>query len=57
MEVALAGNPQSKAALEVRQQALNRLMAKAESGVRNDYEIYWLKSRLADTAIALEAAL
>ncbi len=56
MEVALAGNPQSKPALEVRQQALNRLMSKAEAGVRNDYEIYWLKSRLADTASKLETA-
>ncbi|MFK8049093.1 MAG: MBL fold metallo-hydrolase [Halioglobus sp.] len=53
MEVLLAGNPNSKSALKIRQQALNRLMSKAESGVRNDYEIYWLKSRLADTAAKL----
>ena len=56
MEVALAGNPNSKSALEIRQHALNRLMSKAESGARNDYEIYWLKSRLADTASKLESA-
>jgi hypothetical protein len=40
----------------LRQQALQRLMEKAEAGTRNDYEIYWLKSRLADTQERLESA-
>lgn len=56
MEVALAGSPQNKAALELRGQALERLMANAKAGEKNDYEIYWLKSRLADTALKLESA-
>jgi alkyl sulfatase BDS1-like metallo-beta-lactamase superfamily hydrolase len=56
MEVALAGNPQSKAALEMRGRALEQLMANSEAGEKNDYEIYWLKSRLADTAVKLESA-
>jgi alkyl sulfatase BDS1-like metallo-beta-lactamase superfamily hydrolase len=56
MEVALAGDPQSRAALVMRELALERLMAMAEAGEKNDYEVYWLKSRLADTAAKLEAA-
>ncbi|MEH6567833.1 MAG: MBL fold metallo-hydrolase [Halioglobus sp.] len=56
MEVALAGNPQDKAALELRGLALERLMSNAQAGEKNDYEIYWLKSRLADTALKLESA-
>ncbi len=49
LEVALAGDPQDQSALLLREQALLRLMAQAEAGTRNDYEIYWLKYRLADT--------
>ena len=54
MEVALKGYPQDRTALTLRQQALQRLMEKAGAGTRNDYEIYWLKYRLADTAARLE---
>ena len=49
VEVALAAEPGNRGALELRQQALQSLMHKAENGLRNDYEIYWLKARLADT--------
>jgi alkyl sulfatase BDS1-like metallo-beta-lactamase superfamily hydrolase len=53
LEVALAGDPANRAALELRQQTLQALMVQAENGLENDYEIYWLKSRLADTAARL----
>jgi alkyl sulfatase BDS1-like metallo-beta-lactamase superfamily hydrolase len=56
VEVTLKGYPQDRTALTLRQQALQRLMEKAEAGTRNDYEIYWLKSRLADTQERLESA-
>jgi alkyl sulfatase BDS1-like metallo-beta-lactamase superfamily hydrolase len=56
MEVALAASPQSKEALALRGLALEHLMANARAGEKNDYEIYWLKSRLADTALKLESA-
>lgn len=56
MEVLLAGEPQNKAGLKMRQRALEALMTLAEAGEKNDYEIYWLKSRLADTATRLETA-
>jgi hypothetical protein len=49
LEVALAGEPTNKVSLGLRQKALQILIARAESGLRNDYEIYWLKARLADT--------
>jgi alkyl sulfatase BDS1-like metallo-beta-lactamase superfamily hydrolase len=49
LEVALAGEPANKVSLGLRQKALQILIARAESGLRNDYETYWLKSRLADT--------
>ena len=55
VEIALAANPDSKHALQLRQQALVALLAAAEGGLRNDYEIYWLQSRLADTARRLAA--
>jgi alkyl sulfatase BDS1-like metallo-beta-lactamase superfamily hydrolase len=56
VEVTLKGYPQDRTALTLRQQALQRLMEKAKAGTRNDYEIYWLKSRLADTQERLESA-
>jgi alkyl sulfatase BDS1-like metallo-beta-lactamase superfamily hydrolase len=56
LEVMLAGEPANREALSLRQQALERLLARAESGYRNDYEIYWLKSRLEDTASRLDGA-
>jgi alkyl sulfatase BDS1-like metallo-beta-lactamase superfamily hydrolase len=55
VEVELAANPDSKAALGLRKQALEVLMQRARDGVRNDYEIYWLQSRLADTEARLSA--
>ncbi|MBT4521353.1 MAG: MBL fold metallo-hydrolase [Halieaceae bacterium] len=54
VEVALAGDPENRSALGLRQQALGFLLDAAEKGVRNDYEVYWLKSRMADTAAQLE---
>ena len=49
-EIALAGDPQNASALALRDQALVELLERAENGLRNDYEIYWLKSQL-DTAL------
>ena len=46
-EIALAGDPQNSSALALRDQALVELLERAENGLRNDYEIYWLKSQLA----------
>ena len=48
-EIALAGDPQNSSALALRDQALVELLERAENGLRNDYEIYWLKSQR-DTA-------
>jgi alkyl sulfatase BDS1-like metallo-beta-lactamase superfamily hydrolase len=48
-EIALAGDPQNASALALRDHALVELLERAENGLRNDYEIYWLKSQL-DTA-------
>ena len=55
VEVLLAAEPTNRAALELRQQALAALMEAAENGLRNDYEIYWLQSRMADTAARLDS--
>lgn len=49
LEVLLAGDAENSAGLGLRQEALQILMTRAENGVRNDYEMYWLKARLADT--------
>jgi alkyl sulfatase BDS1-like metallo-beta-lactamase superfamily hydrolase len=53
VEVVLAGEPQNKAALGLRRQALNVLLVQAENGLKNDYEIYWLQHRLSDTEARL----
>tara|TARA_R110002110_G_scaffold205066_5_gene416869 strand:- start:53689 stop:55143 length:1455 start_codon:yes stop_codon:yes gene_type:complete len=53
IEMALAGKPANRDTLLLRQAALTLLMDKAQSGLKNDYEIYWLKARLADTAAQL----
>ena len=55
VEVLLAAEPANRNALQLRQQALAALMEAAEEGLRNDYEIYWLQSRMADTAARLES--
>ena len=56
VEILLAGNANSSAALALRKEALGILLAEAEAGLRNDYEIYWLQSRLVDTQERLDAA-
>jgi alkyl sulfatase BDS1-like metallo-beta-lactamase superfamily hydrolase len=56
VEVVLEGAPANQSALRLRQQALEFLVDSAEKGLRNDYEIYWLQYRLADTASRLEDA-
>jgi alkyl sulfatase BDS1-like metallo-beta-lactamase superfamily hydrolase len=56
MEVALAGNPQNSSALQMRRQALERLLEMAEAGEKNDYEISWLQSRMRATEAAIRAA-
>ncbi|MFT4614091.1 MAG: alkyl sulfatase BDS1-like metallo-beta-lactamase superfamily hydrolase [Bacteroidia bacterium] len=53
IEVVLEGEPTNKPALNLRQQALETLLVNAENGLKNDYEIYWLQLRLADTASRL----
>jgi alkyl sulfatase BDS1-like metallo-beta-lactamase superfamily hydrolase len=53
-EIALAGDPQNRAALAIRRQALEVLLESAENGLRNDYEIYWLKSELAASVGGLD---
>jgi len=55
VEVLLAGEPTNRDALELRQQGLAALMEAAQEGFRNDYEIYWLQFRMADTAARLES--
>jgi alkyl sulfatase BDS1-like metallo-beta-lactamase superfamily hydrolase len=56
IEVTLASQPTNKEALGQRREALAVLMQRAEAGMRNDYEIYWLKTRMADTDSRLEVA-
>jgi alkyl sulfatase BDS1-like metallo-beta-lactamase superfamily hydrolase len=56
IEVTLASQPTNKDALGQRREALEVLMQRAEAGMRNDYEIYWLKTRMADTDSRLEVA-
>jgi alkyl sulfatase BDS1-like metallo-beta-lactamase superfamily hydrolase len=54
VEVALSGEPGNREALLLREQALTVLLERAESGLQNDYEMYWLKARLTDTLEQLE---
>lgn len=49
VEVTLAADPQNAQALTLQQQALEELLERAENGLRNDYEIYWLQAQLEDT--------
>ena len=55
VEIILESDPGNTAALGARQQALAALLEAAEKGLRNDYEIYWLQARMADTAARLES--
>ena len=55
VEVVLAAAPDDSQALVLRQQALAMLMDAARNGLQNDYEIYWLQARMADTSAQLES--
>jgi len=55
VEVVLEGDANNRSALGLRQQALQTLLDAARAGLKNDYEIYWLQARMADTAARLEA--
>jgi alkyl sulfatase BDS1-like metallo-beta-lactamase superfamily hydrolase len=46
IEVALAGDPTHRAALESRRKALGDLLTDAEKGLQNSYEMDWLKYRI-----------
>ena len=54
VEVVLAAAPDDSQALVLRQEALAMLMDAARNGLQNDYEIYWLQARMADTSARLE---
>ena len=56
VEITLEGDPDNRAALELRLAALQELQQRALDGLKNDYEIYWLKYRLADTQARLADA-
>jgi alkyl sulfatase BDS1-like metallo-beta-lactamase superfamily hydrolase len=56
IEMALAAWPDLPSALALREQALQTLIQASEQGLRNDYEIYWLKARLADTRTRMAAS-
>ncbi|RZV40696.1 MAG: MBL fold metallo-hydrolase [Acidimicrobiales bacterium] len=55
IDMVLGAEPANKQALDVRKTALSQLLAAAESGDKNSYEIYWLKYRLRDTQAKLDA--
>jgi alkyl sulfatase BDS1-like metallo-beta-lactamase superfamily hydrolase len=55
LEVALAGDPAHRLALETRRQALVNLLAKAKTEFQNSYEMDWLRYRIRDTDEALAA--
>jgi len=56
LEIALAGDPTNKLALETRRAALESLLAMAEATFQNSYEMDWLKYRIRVTDEALGAA-
>jgi alkyl sulfatase BDS1-like metallo-beta-lactamase superfamily hydrolase len=53
IEIVLEPDRADRAALEVRRDALQLLLEQAEGGIRNSYEIDWLKYRLRDTEAKL----
>ena len=57
LEVALAGDPKHRVALETRLAALEDLLRIAESTLQNSYEIDWLKYRIRSTGERLAQAL
>jgi alkyl sulfatase BDS1-like metallo-beta-lactamase superfamily hydrolase len=56
LEIALAGDPEHRPSLETRRAALAKLLAEAEAGLQNSYEMDWLKYRLRVTDAALASA-
>ena len=54
LDIVIGADPSSRPAQRVRREALERLLAEAESGLRNSYEMDWLRYRirLADEALA-----
>jgi len=57
LQVALAGDPANRAGLEVRREALEELLHRAQAETRNSYELYWLRYRIRATNAALAPAL
>ena len=49
VDIVLGQDGANKQALEIRQDALQILLDRAESGSKNSYEIYWLNYRIRDT--------
>jgi alkyl sulfatase BDS1-like metallo-beta-lactamase superfamily hydrolase len=56
LEIALAGDPDHRPSLETRRAALANLLAEAEAGLQNSYEMDWLRYRLRVTDEALASA-
>lgn len=54
VDIVLGVDPNSTAALSVREKALEQLLMSAKSGDNNSYEIYWLNYRLRDTRAAMQ---
>ena len=55
IDMVLGAQDNNKAALTARKAALENLLALAQAGAQNSYEIYWLTYRLRDTQTALDA--
>lgn len=53
LEISLANDPAHRPSLEARREALQQLLDAAESGLRNSYEMSWLKARIRATNEAL----
>ena len=53
LDIALTAQPDHRRALELKLAALQQLLREAENGLRNDYEIYWLRSRITTTQESL----
>jgi alkyl sulfatase BDS1-like metallo-beta-lactamase superfamily hydrolase len=53
IEIVLDPDRNDRAALEVRRDALQLLLEQAKNGIRNSYEMDWLKYRLRDTEAKL----
>ncbi|MCP5040182.1 MAG: MBL fold metallo-hydrolase [bacterium] len=55
LEFVLADGNDHQAGLEARRQALEDLLEEAKSTLNNSYEVDWLRYRLRDTAVRIEA--